>query len=269
MNANIALFIDAENVSYKHIAPLIEELKRKGKLGSRIAFGEPEYFCAECWRSTAVSNCLDCRFVPKLVKGKSASDHALNVSVMDFVTDQLHEDVDTICIMSSDSDFASLRSQLVQRGKSVIIAGNYNQMASDYRDNVVNFIDLKSLSGVEKPTAHLTKDVNQTKPIKPQEIRCSPCLVQITIGYLNGWLKQNGFNGCLPKLLSTGIHSQMELKAFLTKQLSPRLTKKQLARLKLMPDYHVAIALYISQTVKNVIVTSSNNMSKFYVTKIN
>lgn len=116
----IALFIDADNAPASKINFLLSELNKLGVVNIRRAYGN--------WKRPQLKPWEDCLFEHAiqpiqqfdLIKGKNATDIAMVVDVMDALYTQ---DIDIVCIMSSDSDFTPLALRLSAAGKIVIGAG--------------------------------------------------------------------------------------------------------------------------------------------------
>lgn len=108
----IAVFIDAENCTLKYLPDILKKISRLGRMTSCRAYGN--------WRCDRLKNayetCLELGVVPQdiaeLCAGKNASDIAIATDAATMVSQFAP---DSICIVSSDSDFTYLVRFLRQR----------------------------------------------------------------------------------------------------------------------------------------------------------
>lgn len=104
-NKNIALLIDAENISTKYLPLILDEANKYGKITYKRAYGD--------WSSKALSPWKDLSIIYGVtpvqqysyVSGKNTSDFTLVIDAMDIL---YKGKVDSFCIVSSDSDFTKL-----------------------------------------------------------------------------------------------------------------------------------------------------------------
>ncbi|MBR2876818.1 MAG: NYN domain-containing protein [Clostridia bacterium] len=116
----IALLIDAENISYKYIETIFDELKTRGNVTIRRIYTDVSKEQAKPWVDVINKYAIIPVQQFRNTVGKNSSDMALVIDAMDI----LYKDpVDIFCIASSDSDFARLASRLRQSGKQVIGMG--------------------------------------------------------------------------------------------------------------------------------------------------
>lgn len=112
----IALLIDCDNVSYKSIEGVLEELAKYGMVNVRHAHGD--------WNSTHLSGWTD-KLHPNAIrpmqqfaytKGKNATDSAMIIDAMDLL---YSNSVDAFALMTSDSDFTPLVLRILESGMPV------------------------------------------------------------------------------------------------------------------------------------------------------
>lgn len=116
----IALFIDADNAPASKINFLLSELNKLGVVNIRRAYGNWKRAQLKPWEDCLFEHAIQPIQQFDLIKGKNATDIAMVVDVMDALYTQ---DIDIVCIMSSDSDFTPLALRLSAAGKIVIGAG--------------------------------------------------------------------------------------------------------------------------------------------------
>lgn len=111
----VALFIDAENVSAKHIKYVLSELEPLGQISLRRAYGN--WKALPAWEAVLNEHAIHPVHQFSLVKGKNASDMLMLIDIMDV----LHtKDFDVFCFVSSDSDFTPVVRRCMENGKDVI-----------------------------------------------------------------------------------------------------------------------------------------------------
>ncbi|MGB0834423.1 MAG: NYN domain-containing protein [Psychrobium sp.] len=116
----IALFIDADNAPASKINFLLSELNKLGVVNIRRAYGNWKRPQLKPWEDCLFEHAIQPIHQFDLIKGKNATDIAMVVDIMDALYTQ---EIDIVCIMSSDSDFTPLALRLSAAGKIVIGAG--------------------------------------------------------------------------------------------------------------------------------------------------
>ena len=115
-NTRIALLIDCDNVSYKSIEGVLEELAKYGTVNVRHAHGN--------WNSTNLSGWIE-KLHPNAIRpiqqfayttGKNATDAAMIIDAMDLLYSKT---VDAFALMTSDSDFTPLVMRILESGMHV------------------------------------------------------------------------------------------------------------------------------------------------------
>lgn len=117
---NIAILIDADNVSHKKIKNILNEVKRYGVSTIKRIYGDWTSPYVENWKESLLTHAITPIQQYSYTQGKNSTDSALIIDAMDI----LHSDkVDGFCIVSSDSDFTRLATRLRESGKLVIGVG--------------------------------------------------------------------------------------------------------------------------------------------------
>ncbi len=128
MNSQIAVFIDFENIATaaekEHqeldLSLLIDFLKTRGRIAIKRAYGDwgryPKY------KLDLLENAIDLIHLYSYgVSGKNRADIRLAIDAIEAVF--AHENIDTVTVMSGDSDFSSLITKLREYGKYTIGIG--------------------------------------------------------------------------------------------------------------------------------------------------
>lgn len=117
---NIALLIDADNISHRYVKSIFDELNSYGTVSIRRIYGN--WKRDHGWREELF---LEYSISPiqqfDYTKGKNATDMAMTIDAMDML--YLNQ-VDIFCIITSDSDFTKLAIRLRESQKYVIGMGD-------------------------------------------------------------------------------------------------------------------------------------------------
>src|SRR5690606_35056498 len=105
----IAILIDADNMSYRKIEEILNEVKRYGIPTIKRIYGDWTNPYVEKWKDKLLTHAITPIQQYSYTQGKNSTDAALIIDAMDI----LHSDrVDGFCIVSSDSDFTRLATRL-------------------------------------------------------------------------------------------------------------------------------------------------------------
>jgi uncharacterized protein (TIGR00288 family) len=115
-NRNIALLIDADNISHTNIALIIAELSKHGTTNIRRAYGDWSSGTMRGWREKLHEFAVRPIQQFSYSSGKNATDIALVIDAMELLYTQK---LDAFCIASSDGDFTPLVMQLKANGHAV------------------------------------------------------------------------------------------------------------------------------------------------------
>jgi len=161
-NKRVAVFIDAENISAKYAARLIEEAANYGDVIVRRVFADWSSPNVQAWKETVAKHSLIAEQQFSAVKGKNSGDISLIINAMVVL---FEKDIDVFCLASSDSDFTRLVQELREREKTVVGFG-LKQTAQAFVNAFSEFIYLdNSDSAAEKERTD-----EQKKARKPQSI---------------------------------------------------------------------------------------------------
>ncbi len=136
-----ALLIDADNVSYKYISVILDELSKYGTTTYKRIYGDWTDTKASRWKGKLLEHSI----VPiqqfANTTGKNATDSAMIIDAMDIL---YSNQVDGFCLVSSDSDFTRLASRLRESGMTVIGMGEGKTPLS-FRSSCTIFTNLEVL----------------------------------------------------------------------------------------------------------------------------
>ena len=116
----IAMLIDGDNVSASRVNAILEETAKHGRVTVRRVYGDWSSLHLRNWSPHIEEHALHPIQQFARVTGKNATDMALIIDAMDLLH---NEAVDGFCIVSSDSDFASLATRIRNSGLFVMGIG--------------------------------------------------------------------------------------------------------------------------------------------------
>jgi hypothetical protein len=138
---NIALLIDADNVSPAGIDPVLTVLAELGQVNIRRAYGNWAKAALAKWDKITHRYGIQPMQQFDLTKGKNATDMAMTIDAVDLLYDGK---VDGFGIMSSDSDFTPLVARLRQDG--LIVYGFGSAKAPEaFKTACTRYIDVDQL----------------------------------------------------------------------------------------------------------------------------
>lgn len=143
---NIALLIDADNVSPDGIDAVLTVLAELGQVNIRRAYGNWAKDALKRW--DAITNRYGIRPYQQfdLTRGKNATDMAMTIDAIDLL---YQGKVDGFGIMSSDSDFTPLVTRLRQDGLPVYCFGD-GRTPQALQTACTRFIDVEKLMAGER-----------------------------------------------------------------------------------------------------------------------
>ncbi|HEY4537597.1 MAG TPA: NYN domain-containing protein [Erysipelothrix sp.] len=116
----IAVLIDAENVPYAHIGKALREVARYGVPTIKRIYGDWTKQSSSGWKKSLLEYAITPIQQYAYTTGKNSSDSAMIIDAMDILYEG---NVDSFCIVSSDSDFTRLVVRLRESGMYVIGMG--------------------------------------------------------------------------------------------------------------------------------------------------
>lgn len=140
-STRIAVLIDCDNVSAKHIAAVLEELATYGVPTVKRAYGDWTTTQLTSWKPELLRNAIQPIQQFSNTVGKNSTDSALIIDAMDLLW---QGKVDAFAIVSSDSDFTRLATRLRESGKRVYGLGR-RKTPESLRRAVDQFIFLEVL----------------------------------------------------------------------------------------------------------------------------
>jgi len=168
---NIALLIDAENISPKYIEIIVDEANKYGKINYRRVYGDWTTPQLNPWKQKMNEFGLTPVQQYAYTSGKNSSDFTLIIDAMDIL---YSGKVNSFCIVSSDSDFTKLVTRLREDNMFVFGMGESKTPISlvnscetfSYLDKMLSSYDIEDRGpkrkSVKTTTETLVQEANKT-----------------------------------------------------------------------------------------------------------
>lgn len=141
---NIALLIDADNVSHTALDPVLTVLAELGTVNIRRVYGNWTKTSLKEWADKTSQYGIEPQQQFDVTKGKNATDMKMTIDAMDLLYSGR---VDGFGIMSSDSDFMPLAMRIRQNGIPVYGFGE-PKTPEGFRAACTRFIDIGALQNI-------------------------------------------------------------------------------------------------------------------------
>ena len=117
---NVAVLIDAENISPDYISLIMDEANRQGNVAYKNIYADWSETRLAKWKEKCIEFSLTQIQQYSVVSGKNTSDFALVIDAMDIL---YRDKINCYVLVSSDSDFTRLVNRLRQGGAYVVGMG--------------------------------------------------------------------------------------------------------------------------------------------------
>jgi uncharacterized LabA/DUF88 family protein len=178
-SGNIALLIDADNVSADHFDPVLTVLAELGTVNIRRAYGNWSKPALKGWARQAVTQAIETQQQFDLTRGKNATDMKMTIDAMDLLASGR---VTGFGLMSSDSDFTPLVTRIRQEGLPVYGFGT-DKTPQAFRSACTRFIDVGALTSTRETPVELEESMEE--PASPDATEVAPDLVKLLIDAYN------------------------------------------------------------------------------------
>ena len=156
----IAVLIDCDNVSAKHIGAVLEELATYGTPTVKRAYGDWTTTQLGGWKPELHRNAIQPVQQFAYTTGKNSTDSALIIDAMDLLW---QGNVEAFAIVSSDSDFTRLATRLRESGKRVYGLG-LRKTPESLRRAVDQFVFLELLQEQAREDEVAPDDSSRPEP---------------------------------------------------------------------------------------------------------
>ena len=193
----LAVLIDADNTSYKHIEWILKEIEHYGIPSIKRIYGDWSAENLKSWSQTLLKFNIKPVQQFSYVSNKNMTDTRLIIDTMDLL---YQEQLDGFCIISSDCDYIPLISRLREDGLKVYGFGNREKVNPVILDGYTKFIYigdiLPSVVSVEQhikgkksseviKEAQVTTKKNKLKDIKKTILKLIQDCKQTSDGWIN------------------------------------------------------------------------------------
>ncbi len=164
---NIAVLIDADNASAKNIDVVLQKIQTLGNIATKKIYGDWSQSNLNGWQEAILRHAIEPMQQFAYVKGKNATDIALVIEAMDLLHSKQY---DGFCLVSSDSDFASLAVRIRKEGLLVFGFGK-QQAVSSFRQACDEFFEVEALLEAQK--------IANLKPMSNHELKKDTKLINL------------------------------------------------------------------------------------------
>jgi len=158
----LAVLIDADNITYKNIKGMMEEIAKYGVPTFKRIYGDWTKPTLKGWKTVLLENAITPIQQYSYTVGKNSSDSAMIIDAMDIL---YSSKVDGFCLVSSDSDFTRLAIRLREASMYVIGIGE-KKTPEPFIAACDKFIYMEI---IKKDEPEITSSTKTTAPAKPKE----------------------------------------------------------------------------------------------------
>lgn len=135
---NIAVLIDADNISSQRIDWVFAQIQTLGMITTKRIYGDFAKSHLSSWESAILQDAIEKKHQTSYSTGKNSSDIALAIDAMDLL--YTHQ-CDAFCIVSSDSDFIGLALRL-RRNNIQVFGFGENKTIKEFRQACSRFFEV-------------------------------------------------------------------------------------------------------------------------------
>jgi len=187
----LAVLIDSDNVSYKYVKAMMDEIALYGTPTIKRIYGDWTTTAVAGWKNVLLANAITPIQQYSYTIGKNSTDSAMIIDAMDILYSQK---VDGFCIVSSDSDFTRLATRLREAGLRVYGIGE-KKTPEPFIAACDKFIYLEILTaGNDKKEAEI-KPGEAMRPViqKPQANRVPEAVASLIVNSVNDVADEDGW----------------------------------------------------------------------------
>lgn len=189
----LAVLIDAENVPYRNIKGILEEVAKYGTPTIKRIYADWTSAALTGWKSAMLENAITPIQQYSYTYGKNSSDSAMIIDAMDIL---YSEKVDGFCIVSSDSDFTRLATRLREAGMRVIGIGE-RKTPNAFIVACDKFIYIEIINTHTKSKAQeisdSEKDTSNSQEVKESILEVNEDLINLIASSVNDVADESGW----------------------------------------------------------------------------
>ena len=159
INKKIAVFFDCENISYKYLDEIFDELAKIGEVSINKAYHDWSNESSKEWKEKLSEHAIEPITIFRNNSGKNSADIKIAIDV----TNTTHiANIDIIVLVSSDSDFTNLAIDIKSKG-IISIGFGEEKTPNKLRKAFSEFYELPRLRQKQKPINIILKEaINNT-----------------------------------------------------------------------------------------------------------
>jgi uncharacterized LabA/DUF88 family protein len=162
----IAVFIDADNVSYKHFQRVLREARSMGEPTIIHAYGNSPV--VKKWVTAGAG----IHVVERPTQAGTRSRNSADISLIIEAVDRANE-YDHLCLVTSDADFTLLAKHLRNKGKAVTVFGG-SKTKKCLRRAVTKFVNLEVPSRVQTASSPPRRSLSEKRAANDDGVGQSP-----------------------------------------------------------------------------------------------
>jgi uncharacterized LabA/DUF88 family protein len=180
----LAVLIDADNVPYANVKPMMEEIAKYGTPTFKRIYGDWTRPNTSGWKGVLLQNAITPIQQYSYTVGKNATDSAMIIDAMDILYTGR---VDGFCIVSSDSDFTRLATRLREAGMIVMGIGE-RKTPEPFITACDKFIYIEILA-----TEDAAADTKSKKPKKEVPAQIDKRAIKLIMSSINDIADESGW----------------------------------------------------------------------------
>jgi Fe-S-cluster formation regulator IscX/YfhJ len=184
----LAVLIDADNIPYRVIKGIMEEIKKYGNPTFKRIYGDWTNPHLTGWKKVLLENAITPIQQYSYTSGKNSTDSAMIIDAMDILYTGR---VDGFCLISSDSDFTRLATRLREAGMKVFGLGE-KKTPESFRSACDKFIYIEILTPKEAPVT-TSKTKSKKSPEKEVISKIDKNLNKLIANGINDIADENGW----------------------------------------------------------------------------
>jgi len=162
----IAVFIDSENVSYKHFPRVLQEARSMGEPTIIHAYGNSSV--VKNWTARCHGTHIVERPTPAGTRARNSADILLIIEAV-----ARANEYDDLCLVTSDADFTLLAKHLLDKGKTVTVFGG-SKTKKCLRRAVTKFVNLGVSTRVQTATSPPRRSLSEKRAANDNGVGQSP-----------------------------------------------------------------------------------------------
>lgn len=155
MLQNIAVLIDADNISSQKIDWVFSKIQTLGTVTTKRIYGDFAKSHLSSWESTILKYAIEKRHQTSYSTGKNSSDIALAIDAMDLL---YSNQCDAFCVVSSDSDFIGLTMR-IRRNNIQVFGFGENKTIKEFRQVCSRFFEIPNTQLVSASNNTIDKSI--------------------------------------------------------------------------------------------------------------